>query len=156
MLTGEADLMTRAHTTPQATTAGTAFTTALIRLTQHVEQVFGEVGRERGLTPQQAHVLCHLVDGPIGMADLSRRLHLEKSSVTGLVDRVERRGLVARVRDDRDRRAYRVALTDEGSRLACETHEAVNQRLERLAADLAPAERDGLVATILRALPPPP
>ncbi|MFG6198255.1 MarR family winged helix-turn-helix transcriptional regulator [Nonomuraea sp. JJY05] len=41
----------------------------------------------------------------VGRTDLSKLLHLEKPSLTGLVDRAERRGLVRRVHDDADRRA---------------------------------------------------
>ncbi|HEY1821874.1 MAG TPA: MarR family transcriptional regulator [Trebonia sp.] len=48
------------------------------------------------------------------MNELARLLDLDKSSATGLVDRAERRGLVARVPSPSDRRAVLVKLTDEG------------------------------------------
>lgn len=48
------------------------------------------------------------------MNELARLLDLDKSSATGLVDRAERRGLVARVPSPSDRRAVLVRLTDEG------------------------------------------
>jgi DNA-binding MarR family transcriptional regulator len=79
-------------------------------------------------------MLCQLIEGPVGMADLGRQLHLEKSSLTGLVDRAERRGLVTRVRNSCDRRAYQVALTDEGTQLAVETHRVVCEELDKVAA----------------------
>ncbi|MEV4582230.1 MarR family transcriptional regulator [Nonomuraea jabiensis] len=75
------------------------------------------------------------------MTDLSRLLHLEKPSLTGLVDRAERRGLVRRVRDDADRRACRVELTPEGEDLAVRVHGEIVSRLEALAMDLPGEDR---------------
>ncbi|PSK88095.1 DNA-binding MarR family transcriptional regulator [Murinocardiopsis flavida] len=125
---------------------------ALIQVTRLVERVFAEVGRHCELTPQQAQLLCLLTDGPIGMTDLSRLLNLEKSSLTGLVDRVERRGLVARHRDTCDRRAWHVALTEEGQRAGAETHDLVNARLEALAEDLPASDRDQVAAALVHLL----
>ncbi|MQA09762.1 MAG: MarR family transcriptional regulator [Pseudonocardiaceae bacterium] len=136
------------------TTTGTAKTAelaeALVRLTHLVQQVFNEVARQHDLTPQQVQLLCLVADGPVGMGELTRSLHLEKSSLTGLVDRVERRGLVARARDSHDRRACQIQLTGEGKRLAIESHHDVTGRLEALASELPPAERTRLTSAIAR------
>ncbi|MGH8876982.1 MAG: MarR family winged helix-turn-helix transcriptional regulator [Stackebrandtia sp.] len=121
---------------------------ALIRLAHHVNHVFADASREHGITPQQAQLLCLLIAGPVGMTELSRTLRLEKSSLTGLVDRVERRGLVRRVRGDCDRRSYLVALTEQGTALADAAHAAVVARLETCAARLPQGDRDQL-ATII-------
>ncbi|QUG99769.1 winged helix-turn-helix transcriptional regulator [Saccharopolyspora erythraea] len=130
----------------------TGLAAGLVRLTHLVQHVFAEVNRDFDLTPQQAQLLCMLIDGPIGMGELSRLLHLEKSSLTGLVDRVQRRGLVERVRDDRDRRACRIALTAEGVRLGNESHSAVAARLEEMGGALPRAERKRLADAIGRIL----
>jgi DNA-binding MarR family transcriptional regulator len=130
------------------TTGGTGIAEALTRLSQLVAHVFADVSRSRDLTPQQAQLLCTLLEGPIGMTELGRLLHLEKSSLTGLVDRVERRGLVVRTRDPDDRRASQVALTGEGARLAVDSHGDVTARLEALADELAPADRKRLASAI--------
>ena len=135
-----------------ATTRQTGLAEALMGLSHLVAHVFAEISRGRDLTPQQAQVLCTLIGGPIGMTELGRLLHLEKSSLTGLVDRVERRGLVARTRDPRDRRASQVALTAQGARLAAQSHEDVTARLEALAGQLAPAERKRLASAIAQLL----
>jgi DNA-binding MarR family transcriptional regulator len=124
------------------------FTTALVRLAHLVQQVFAEVAKEHDLTPQQAQLLCLLTGGPVGMTELTRSLHLEKSSLTGLVDRAEKRGLVARVRDEHDRRACRIALTPEGERLGGLAHEGVAGRLEELAGELPHDHRDLVAAAI--------
>jgi DNA-binding MarR family transcriptional regulator len=130
------------------TTGQTGLAAALMRLSHVVAHVFADVSRSRDLTPQQAQLLCTLIEGPAGMSELGRLLHLEKSSLTGLVDRVERRGLVLRTRDPSDRRASQVGLTGQGARLAAESHEDVTARLEALAGELAPADRKRLAAVI--------
>jgi|SRR5690625_624909 len=125
---------------------------ALVRVSHVVDRAFTEVARRHELTPQQTHLLCHLAQGPVGMGDLGRLLDLEKSSLTGLIDRVERRGLAERVRDDRDRRACRIALTEEGRRLSRLTHREVNERLDGLVASLGPEEQSTLNAVAQRLL----
>lgn len=124
--------------------AGLGFAAALVRMSHLVQHVFADVSREHEVTPQQAQLLCVLTSGDgagVGMTDLSRLLHLEKPSLTGLVDRVERRGLVRRVRDDADRRACRAELTPEGEDLAVRVHGEIVARLEALAADLPGDDR---------------
>jgi DNA-binding MarR family transcriptional regulator len=143
--------MTRTSEATEAA-AELGFAAALVRMSHLVQHVFADVSRDRDITPQQMQLLCLLIAGPVGMSELSRLLHLEKSSLTGLVDRVERRGLVARVRDARDRRACQVALTDEGARLAVESHRDVTGRLETLAAELPDADQELLTAAIARLL----
>lgn len=124
----------------------TSLADALIQLSKIVQQVFAEVSRERGLTSQQAHLLCLLIHGPVSMTELGRMLFLEKSSLTGLVDRVQMQGLVGRTHDERDRRVYNVELTAQGIALAMESHALVTERLERLVGGLSTAERRRLVS----------
>ena len=69
---------------------------------------------ERDLSLAATRLLGVLRDREPTMNELARLLELDKSSVTGLVDRAERRGLVARVPSPTDRRAVLVRLTDEG------------------------------------------
>ncbi|MBN6033912.1 MarR family winged helix-turn-helix transcriptional regulator [Amycolatopsis sp. 195334CR] len=127
---------------------GTELATALVRLSHLVQRVFTDASRDHDLTQPQAQLLCALTPGPVGMTELSRILHLEKSSLTGLVDRVERRGLVARVRDDHDRRACQIQLTETGAELGERAHNDVVDRLDELTAGM-PAEQRELVAAAL-------
>jgi DNA-binding MarR family transcriptional regulator len=141
-------MTTQAEKTEPA--ARTDFAGALVRLSHLVQHTLACAGREYDLTPQQAQLLCQLAKGPIGMAALGRVLHLEKSSLTGLIDRVERRGLVARVPDEHDRRALRVGLTGHGTDIAEQVHAAVTTRLDTLAGGLLPAEREQITAAAER------
>jgi len=72
-----------------------------------------------GLSPSQFNILNVLTDQPEGLSqtELSRLLIMHRSNVTGLVDRLEERGLVQRREDTEDRRAYRVVLSAEGRKL---------------------------------------
>ena len=71
------------------------------------------------LGPSQFNVLNLLRLHPAGLSqtELSRELIMHRSNVTGLLDRLERRGLVARRDVAADRRAYNVVLTPAGVRL---------------------------------------
>ena len=71
------------------------------------------------LSPSQFNVLNLLRLNPAGLSqtDLSRQLIMHRSNVTGLVDRLEQRGLVARRDVAADRRAYSVVLTTAGAKL---------------------------------------
>ena len=92
------------------------------------------------------HVLHVLdVDGPQAMRALAASIDVSQSSTTGIVDRMEQRGLVCRERDETDRRVVRVELTEQGrgllSGFATERREALGQLLD----DLSERELDGLL-----------
>jgi DNA-binding MarR family transcriptional regulator len=72
-----------------------------------------------GISPSQFNVLNLLRLNPAGLSqtDLSRQLIMHRSNLTGLVDRLEQRGLVARREVAADRRAYSVVLTAAGDEL---------------------------------------
>ena len=74
------------------------------------------------LNPSQFNVinLLHDLPGGLSQTDLGRQLLMHRSNLTGLVDKLERRGLVERRAVPGDRRAYRVALTSSGTKLVDE------------------------------------
>jgi DNA-binding MarR family transcriptional regulator len=76
---------------------------------------------EHDLSVPATRLLGVLRDREPTMQQLARLLELDKSSVTGLVDRAERRGLVARVPSPSDKRAVLVRLTDDGRSLVSAT-----------------------------------
>ncbi len=122
----------------------------LVRLTFLVQNLYADVGRGLDLTAAQAQMLCSLADRSVGMAELSGMLCLERSSLTGLVDRAQQRGLVVRENDPHDRRAVKVALTPEGSKALHRFHDQLTQQLDKLLADLPVAERDRFAKTLSR------
>ncbi|MFI7050290.1 MarR family winged helix-turn-helix transcriptional regulator [Streptosporangium sandarakinum] len=123
---------------------------ALVRSTFLVNAVYVDSAREHGITQQQGQLLCVLMAQPYGMGELGAMLGLAKSSLTGLVDRSERNGLVRRQPDPEDSRAVRVALTGRGAKLAEEFHTEACRRIEDLTSGFTPAERDMLAALLGR------
>jgi DNA-binding MarR family transcriptional regulator len=104
------------------------------------------------LSPAQCHVL-HLIEPerPIPMGQLAETLACDKSNVTGLVDRLESRGLVRRRPSDGDRRVKVLVLTPTGSRLRAllvRRMTAPPAALERL----SPREQRELVRILSRLL----
>jgi DNA-binding MarR family transcriptional regulator len=85
---------------------------------ERVHAHFAAVVAELDLAPMQAKALHELdVEQPISMRELSRRLRADPSNVTGLIDRLEARGLVERRPDPNDRRIKGLALTPAGAKL---------------------------------------
>lgn len=134
------------------TASDTELTGALVQLMHLLQDLYAETSRPLGLTPQQAHLLCVLLMGPQGMTDLSGILGIERSTLTNMVDRLERRTLVARIAHPTDRRACQIELTDAGRALADEAHEAVTARIGQLTATLPAGTRATLTATLQKLL----
>lgn len=124
--------------------------TALVRTAFLVDAVYAQAAREHGVTAQQGQLLCVLMAQPLGMSDLGTMLGLAKSSLTGLVDRSERRGYVERVPDPSDGRAVRVALTSSGASLAETFYDDTCARLAELAARLSATEQGRLAGLLAR------
>jgi DNA-binding MarR family transcriptional regulator len=129
----------------------TDLASALVQTMHRLQDVHAETSRPLGLTPQQAHLLCVLIAEPLGMTELSRLLSIERSSLTSMVDRLERRSLVARIPTPGDRRACRIELTSDGLALAHDAHNAVVDRIQVLTADL-PADVRSTLTTALRSI----
>lgn len=76
------------------------------------------VWAEFDLTSAQGDLLCSLEPGQSApMVSLARSLHCHDSNVTGLVDRLEQRGLIERGSNPKDRRVKLIALTKTGETL---------------------------------------
>jgi DNA-binding MarR family transcriptional regulator len=122
----------------------------LVRLSRLVQGVFAEVSARHGLPAAQARLLCVLAAQPLGMAELSGILGVEKAALTGLADRIERRGLAERKAVPGDRRAIRLTLTAAGERAATAVHDEASVEVSRLAGDLSATEREQLRGTLSR------
>ena len=116
--------------------------TGLVQLSGLVQGLYTRISQRHDLTPVQAKLLCIVAEGPKGMAELAQCFGVEKAALTGLVDRVERRGLAKRTPVHGDRRALRVTLTDAGQRAATAFHGEVTAELEQLLSPLAPHDRE--------------
>lgn len=115
----------------------------LFELLHGVGKHFPALVAEYELSPVQAQVLRMLGEGPQPMSGVAGWLGCDASNVTGLVDRLEARGLVERQNAPHDRRVKLLALTAEGRELGAK----VKARFR-----LPPAPIAALSATDLRAL----
>ncbi|MFE7114350.1 MarR family winged helix-turn-helix transcriptional regulator [Streptomyces sp. NPDC057654] len=131
---------------------GLALTDALVQLSFRVQAVVEQACAEHGALPGQARLLGVLEGRSPAMTELAALLDVERASVTGLVDRAERRGLVRRVAVPGDRRAARVELTDKGRETEAAFRADVARRLEALTGGLSAAERERFARSVGRIL----
>lgn len=92
--------------------------TALSELTARFFSDYDAAANAHGLSGAQARLLALVVTEPRPMSRLAVSLHCEPSNVTGLVDRLEKRGLVERRVDAQDRRVKLIAPTEAGAELS--------------------------------------
>ncbi|MEU6671431.1 MarR family transcriptional regulator [Streptomyces sp. NPDC046727] len=109
---------------------------------------YEEAAAGHTLTGAQAKLLSLLSLDPLPMRKLAQKLKCEPSNVTGIVDRLEARGLVERRPDPADRRVKVAAATEEGLRVARNLREGLRFAREPLAG-LTEEER-GTLRDLLR------
>jgi DNA-binding MarR family transcriptional regulator len=109
---------------------------ALVRLSFLVQSVYGEICAKHDLSPAQAQLLCLIKDRPRGMTELTRMLRLERPGLSGLVNRIERRGLLRRGSQDHDRRAVMLTPTPRGKKIAEAFYSEVSNQLLEVVANL--------------------
>lgn len=115
---------------------------------------YEEAAAARSLTGAQARVLVLLRRGPLPMRQIAQTLNCEPSNITGIVDRLEVRGFVARGSDPQDRRVKLVAATESGRHACDELRESLNFTREPLTA-LDERERTELRDLLRRMLADP-
>lgn len=104
---------------PAARPADSGLVDALVQSAFRVVAELTRIAAIYDLSLTQVRVLGILRDRErVRIGDLGAHLGLERSTLSGLVDRAEQRGLVERLPDEADRRAIAVALTDDGAVLA--------------------------------------
>src|SRR6201996_5767638 len=99
---------------------------------------------EHELSLTQLRMMAILRDRTPTMADLAGFLGLERSSVSGLIDRAARRGLVQRTASRSDGRSVQVSLTPDGYRLAGQVAGEVAGLITPMTGALTPAEQKRL------------
>lgn len=119
---------------------------ALAQLSYVIQSALGRVAADHDLTVVQLRLLGILRDRCPTVNQLADVLQLDKSSVTGLVDRAEQRGLVRRTASTVDRRSVHVAITAVGKRLARQGAAAFEADIATLVDGLTDAQRSRLAA----------
>jgi DNA-binding MarR family transcriptional regulator len=105
---------------------------------------------ELGITSQQGSILFMVASGKcVVAAELAREYGIDASAVTRLIDRLEKRGLLTRVRSSEDRRVVRLALTQEGQDIAVRMPAMFQGVLDHLLGGFTP-EEVGFLKSMLR------
>ncbi|MEW6697421.1 MAG: MarR family winged helix-turn-helix transcriptional regulator [Bacillota bacterium] len=99
-----------------------------------------------GLTVPQLHLMQELFQNPgITLGELSLRLGLAKSTVSGIVDRLEKQNKVVRKRNDQDRRVVHIDLSPQVKELGQNIYLMRTNYLAGLLANMSPEEVSGLL-----------
>ena len=125
---------------------------ATLLVTTALRQELREAGVDH-VRPAYLGVLLTLwrEDG-LKVVDLGRRAGLEPSTMTGLLDRMERDGLLARASDPEDRRAHRIHLTEKGHEAMQPVSDVMDRALGRILNGIEPRDLAGLKQTLRRIL----
>lgn len=92
---------------------------AIVYLYTESRRITKGLAGQYGLTgPQLAVIKMLEPKGQLSLSELSWKIRAKNSTVTGIVDRMEREGLVHRRRSKQDRRVVHISLTEKGQRLA--------------------------------------
>jgi DNA-binding MarR family transcriptional regulator len=104
-----------------------------------------EDAESAGLTGPQVSVMACLVrGGATTLTDLSRSLGMTHSTASGIVDRLQARGLVRRAPDPDDQRRTRLVVTDKVTRYVEELQAGPSGRVAAALSKVTPAERDAI------------
>jgi DNA-binding MarR family transcriptional regulator len=103
----------------------------------------GEVSPLR-LASREAHLLSYLQSyAPCAISVLHRVFGLQRTTLTSMLDRLERRGLVRRELSTNDRRSFLVHLTPAGAALAAEVQKPVDELERLIGAEISPEDVRG-------------
>jgi len=115
------------------------------------DRLVSEALAEAGVRKHHFTVLTALAEhGAVSQADLGRRLWLDRSDLHAVLNDLERDGLVARVRDQQDRRRNLVELTPAGTDELVRWDARVEAAQDALLAPLSAAERETLASLLER------
>lgn len=114
---------------------------AIFYLYTESRRITKEAARRASLTGPQLTVIKILETfGDLSLSELSDRIRAQNSTVTGIIDRMEREGLVVRARSTEDRRVVYIRLTEKGERIAREMPVEPMEILRNALASLSPSE----------------
>jgi MarR family transcriptional regulator, organic hydroperoxide resistance regulator len=135
---------------PLATAEFERQTESIEALIRNVSVIIRKRGREIlsnfGITPPQLNALVILKEqGEITMGELCDHMYLACSTATDLIDRMERNGLIARERDQNDRRVIRLKVLAPGRQIIDEVMKARKRYLGGVLQQVPEDERDSLI-----------
>lgn len=111
-----------------------------------MKKSIGNQFKDNNLTGPQGMLLGILAHfGKMKISDLSEKLNLSNSTVSGILDRLEKQNFVERSRSDEDRRVVYVSVTDEYKKIACQRFKEIEQSIENKMKNANPEELDKIL-----------
>ncbi|BBY23933.1 MarR family winged helix-turn-helix transcriptional regulator [Mycobacterium stomatepiae] len=124
----------------------------LVQVSFAVTAVLNRVAAEHDLSLTQLRVLGILRDREPAMAELATYLGLERSTVSGLIDRAVQRGLVRKTTDAVDGRSVRVSLIAQARRLEVRIIAEIGELMEPITGRLNAADQKRLAELLAKML----
>lgn len=121
---------------------------AFLKTTNDIQSKYKKCFQQYNLTEVQFNALVLIANQSeqgIPLVQLSQRMLVSKANITGLIDRLERDGLVYRSNDKNDRRVTKAYLTEEGTKIFNEALEGYRQLTDELFSVLTPEEKSSLI-----------
>jgi DNA-binding MarR family transcriptional regulator len=100
--------------------------------------------------PQLVSLMAIAEKEPTTAVEVSRRVHLGASTMVGVLDRLENKGLITRERDAEDRRQVWIHTTDAGRSVVVSTPFPLQHALERAFSNMVEQERSGVAESVER------
>jgi len=102
-----------------------------------------ELNKKYNVSAPQLNCLIALSEnGSLPPSQIARHIMVKSSTVTGVIDRLEQKGLVRRIRNSRDRRVITIELTDEGEKLAQHAPPPIQQKIVDGLKGLSPEQKE--------------
>ncbi len=101
------------------------------------------------ITPPQFEAILHMIKGgELTISELSNKMFLACSTITDLVDRMEKNLLVERIRDKKDRRVVRIRVLEKGHKLIDEVLDARRAYLQEVLYDISTENKQMLIEAL--------
>ena len=115
-----------------------------------LKKAFRQVFRDRLPSEAQFNLLRILkyYPPPLTQQDIGNLMFVDRSNITGLVDALQKSGLVKRNAVEEDRRRYHITLTEKGRKLVDEMDEVYLSKIGQLMSCLSSEETETLVTTM--------
>jgi DNA-binding MarR family transcriptional regulator len=125
------------------------FLSPLHKASRQITMYLEEHTRGLGVSPVEGHVLTYLRKyAPAPVGELVRVFGLKQSTLTSLLDRLERAGLVRREPNPADRRSFLIHLTERGRELTARLNRLLEKLEDEIRARLRRGEANGFHAVM--------
>ncbi len=103
---------------------------SLRRIFKAIQDYFQEISKKYGITGPQLWALKTVAaNGSLSLGELSKQMYLHPSTISGVVDRLEKKGFVVRDRGQEDRRVVRVQLTSRGKKIVAKAPNPIQGKM---------------------------